>query len=202
MKGLVVAAALAVGAPVGLAAVVGAGPPGAGSAGTPSQLAISEIPAELLPVYRAAAMTCTGLPWQVLAGIGWSESRHAGGRADPATGSVVPPIVGPPIDGRPGFARIPDSTQPDGWAHALVISGWGQALWHVSRGAWRPRAIALSEGCEARRSGRACHTLCLGSRASWGTNIGRGAPSRRMTGPSRGWSSMTTSPSTVGGVPS
>ncbi len=32
---------------------------------------------------------------------------------------MVPPIIGPAIDGRPGFAAIPDPSQPDGWAHAV-----------------------------------------------------------------------------------
>ncbi len=84
-----------------------------------SDAALQEVPADLLPVYMSAATTCEGLPWQVLAGIGWVESRHARGSVDPATGAVSPPIIGPAIDGRPGFAAIPDPTQPDGWAHAV-----------------------------------------------------------------------------------
>lgn len=87
--------------------------------GAPSAVALAEIPAGLLPVYQAAATTCPGLPWQVLAAIGFIESHHAGGRSDPATGDVDPPIIGPAIDGRPGLAAIADSTSPDGWAHAL-----------------------------------------------------------------------------------
>jgi cell wall-associated NlpC family hydrolase len=59
------------------------------------------------------------LPWQVLAAISWVESRHAEGRADPATGEVSPPIIGPALDGSPGVARIVDPTSSDGWAHAL-----------------------------------------------------------------------------------
>jgi cell wall-associated NlpC family hydrolase len=69
----------------------------------------------------------------VLAGIGWVESRHAGGRAEPATGQVSPSIVGPAIDGREGFASIRDASSPDGWAHALgpmqflstTFTSWG-----------------------------------------------------------------------------
>ena len=48
----------------------------------PSALAVSEIPPSLLPVYRAAASICPGLPWQIVAAIGYVESRHAGGRAE------------------------------------------------------------------------------------------------------------------------
>ncbi|MGI8873733.1 MAG: hypothetical protein ACR2KP_05305, partial [Egibacteraceae bacterium] len=99
-------------------AVFGA-PMSAAAGGPPSAVALAEIPADLLAVYADAATTCSGLPWQVLAAIGFTESRHAGGRADPATGDVDPPIVGPAIDGRPGFAAIRDPMSPDGWAHAL-----------------------------------------------------------------------------------
>lgn len=116
LKVLGVAAALALGTPIALAAVV-SGPMSTDSA--PSATAVAEIPDSLLPVYVTAATTCLGLPWQVLAGIGWIESHHAGGRADPATGQVAPPIIGPAIDGRPGFAAIADPASPDGWAHAV-----------------------------------------------------------------------------------
>ena len=84
-------------------------PPGAGFA---------DIPADLLPVYQAAAQRCGGLPWQIVAAIGRVESNHAQHRADPNTGDVDPPIVGPPLDGTNGRARIKDPDEPDGWAHA------------------------------------------------------------------------------------
>jgi cell wall-associated NlpC family hydrolase len=130
LKALGVAAALVLSTPIAVAAVV-SGPTGESSA--PSAAAVAEIPAELLPVYVTAATTCPGLPWQVLAGIGFIESHHAGGHANPATGQVAPPIVGPAIDGRPGFAAIPDPTSPDGWAHAVgpmqflttTFAAWG-----------------------------------------------------------------------------
>lgn len=91
---------------------------GADAASAPSPVAFNEIPADLLPVYIEAARSCPGLPWQVLAAVGWVESRHAGGRADPQTGEVQPPIVGVALDGTNGTARIPDPNEPDGWAHA------------------------------------------------------------------------------------
>ena len=72
------------------------------SADAPSDTASAEIPPYLLRAYIDAARTCPGLPWEVLAAIGWTESRHAAGRADPITGDVRPPIVGPPIDGTNG----------------------------------------------------------------------------------------------------
>jgi cell wall-associated NlpC family hydrolase len=98
----------------------------------PSAAARAEIPPDLLPVYMAASVTCRGLPWQVLAAIGWVESRHAGGRADPRSGDVVPPIIGPSIDGQNGTATIPDASQPDGWAHALGPMQFLSATWTTS----------------------------------------------------------------------
>src|SRR5581483_8834459 len=44
--------------------------------GTPTALAISGIPADYLAWYMAAARTCPGLPWSVLAGIGEAGSGH------------------------------------------------------------------------------------------------------------------------------
>jgi len=110
---------------LGVAAVAGGPDP----LGAPSPAALAEIPADLLSVYVEAASSCPGLPWQVLAAVGWVESRHAGGRADPATGDVTPPIVGPRLDGTGETAEIPDPAEPDGWAHAhgpmqFLLSTW------------------------------------------------------------------------------
>lgn len=116
MKRLLAGVATLVSLPVAVAVVIPA-PIDAQTA--PTAVATAEIPSDLLPVYIGASYECAGLPWQVLASIGWIESRHAGGRADPATGQVSPPIVGPAIDGREGFAAIRDSSSPDGWAHAV-----------------------------------------------------------------------------------
>jgi cell wall-associated NlpC family hydrolase len=126
MKRLAIGLAMLVASPVALAAVI-TGPTSTQTA--PSALATTEIPADLLPVYMAAAETCPGLPWQVLAAIGWVESRHARGTADPATGNVAPPIVGPPLDGRGGVEAIADPSQPDGWAHALGPMQFLSATW-------------------------------------------------------------------------
>src|SRR5262245_56715786 len=74
------------------------------SSSQPSAQATAEIPPYLLRAYIDAAATCPGLPWEVLAAIGYTESRHADGRADPVTGEVSPPIVGPALDGTNGNA--------------------------------------------------------------------------------------------------
>ena len=44
--------------------------------GPPSAQAQRDIPPNLLPLYQAAADTCPGLPWSVLAAIGKVESDH------------------------------------------------------------------------------------------------------------------------------
>lgn len=116
MKWIAAALGTLTASPVALAMVI-TGPTDMATA--PSAVAQTEIPADLLPVYMAAASGCRGLPWQVLAAVGWVESRHAGGRADPITGDVAPPILGPALDGSPGFRAIRDTSQPDGWARAL-----------------------------------------------------------------------------------
>jgi hypothetical protein len=100
-----------------LGVAVIAGGPDTGSA-APSKAATDEIPSDLLPVYIEAVSMCPGLPWPVLAAVGWTESRHAEGRADAATGDVRPPILGPALDGTNGTAQLADATEPDGWAHA------------------------------------------------------------------------------------
>jgi hypothetical protein len=78
----------------------------------------NSIPVLALRAYREAAAWASGfdpgcgLSWTVLAGIGRIESHHGtyGGAATrfSAGGTVSPPILGPPLDGR-GVARIPDS---------------------------------------------------------------------------------------------
>jgi hypothetical protein len=45
----------------------------------PSPVGIADIPADYLALYRAAARTCPGLSWGVLAGIGKVETNHGRG---------------------------------------------------------------------------------------------------------------------------
>ena len=46
------------------------------STSLPAATSMPDIPSNLLPVYQAAAQTCPGLDWAVLAGIGKVESDH------------------------------------------------------------------------------------------------------------------------------
>lgn len=64
----------------------------------------------------AEAWPGCNLHWNTLAGIGWVETRHGtysgklfDGTELDATGVVVPPIIGPALDGTQGFARILDT---------------------------------------------------------------------------------------------
>lgn len=118
MKLLAALIALLTSGVVAIAAIAGGASPPPGGQASVSDGPIADIPAELVGVYVAAATSCPGLPWTVLAAIGHVESRHGQGRVDPLTGDVRPPILGPALDGRPGFARIPDPTSRDGWTRA------------------------------------------------------------------------------------
>lgn len=56
------------------------------------------------------------LSWGTLAGLGWVETRHGTysgerfqSRKIDAEGYVLPPIIGVPLDGSPGFAEVKDT---------------------------------------------------------------------------------------------
>jgi len=68
--------------------------------------AMAGLPAPLAAAYAAAAAAageiapgCTGVRWSILAGVGQVESGQASGRTVQADGTVVPPVVGPRLDG-------------------------------------------------------------------------------------------------------
>jgi chitodextrinase len=89
---------------------------------TISDLAASGIPEVALRAYRSAEATLAKadpgcrLHWSLLAGIGRVESDHGrfGGAVLRTDGRPDPAIIGIPLDGRPGVARIGDS---DGGAY-------------------------------------------------------------------------------------
>jgi hypothetical protein len=102
----------------------------------PSALARSEIPGLLLLHYQRAS-ACEGLPWQVIAAIGWVETRHGtfgGAHVDPSTGDVQPRIVGIALDGtRSAAIRVPpggSSWHGDPvWDHAVGPMQFITATW-------------------------------------------------------------------------
>jgi cell wall-associated NlpC family hydrolase len=84
-----------VGLPLALVVVFAAGSGGSAAAASsppplPSSAALSDIPPTYLDLYQAAAMTCSGLPWTILAGIGEVVSDH--GRHIPSAVGTVGPM--------------------------------------------------------------------------------------------------------------
>lgn len=63
---------------------------GAGDELAPSDQALAEIPDGLIPIYQAAARTCEGLDWTVLAAIHKVETSFGKGRATSSAGAQGP----------------------------------------------------------------------------------------------------------------
>lgn len=88
------------------------------------------IPGVVLAAYQRSGGACPGLRWELLAGIGQVESGHgsAGGAALSADGTVVPPILGPPLDGSGVGGNTTPMTAGE-WAGRWGVSGpWLQAV--------------------------------------------------------------------------
>ena len=62
----------------------------AGEDVAPSERALEEIPADLLPIYQSAAATCDGLDWTVLAAIHKVETNFGRGPATSPKGAQGP----------------------------------------------------------------------------------------------------------------
>jgi hypothetical protein len=62
----------------------------AGEDVAPSDKALDEIPADLLPIYQSAAATCNGLDWTVLAAVHKVETNFGRGRATSSKGAQGP----------------------------------------------------------------------------------------------------------------
>jgi cell wall-associated NlpC family hydrolase len=65
--------------------------------GLPQVLAAAYQRAAALAPQRAAG--CTGMRWQILAGVAQVESDQAAGHTIAADGQITPPIIGPRLDG-------------------------------------------------------------------------------------------------------
>jgi hypothetical protein len=83
-----------------------------------------------LAAYQRAAATCSGLRWELMAGIGQVESGHgtSGGSVIGPDGVAVPPILGPPLDGSGAGGNT--TPMPAGvWAGRWGVTGpWLQAV--------------------------------------------------------------------------
>jgi len=69
---------------------IGGSPVGDAAALPASQAALSAIPPDYLPLHQAAAQTCPGLPWTVLAAIGTVESDNGRSTATSSAGAEGP----------------------------------------------------------------------------------------------------------------
>ena len=78
----------------------------AGATGIPARALVAYAQTSL---FMAEEQPECQLSWPTLAGIGWIESGHATLRGNRllANGRPSVPIIGPALDGRPGFAAIP-----------------------------------------------------------------------------------------------
>jgi cell wall-associated NlpC family hydrolase len=70
----------------------------------------------VLDVYAYAADACPGLPWQLIAAIAGTADPELVSQLDPTTGEVHSAHLGPLLNGQAGEPKIPDPTQPGGWA--------------------------------------------------------------------------------------
>lgn len=103
----------------------------------PSEQALEDIPPLLLQLFITEAQQCAGLPWTVIAGISKVESDHGrfGGAVLGSDGVIQPSIVGIPLDGGNGTARIAD-TDDGRWDGDSV---WDRAVgpFQFIPGSWR-----------------------------------------------------------------
>ena len=98
------------------------------SGAPPPPTQVTGIPQPALRAYQAASDYCSGLRWELLAGIGSVESGHGtigGATADPDTGTVTPWIFGPPLDGSPGIRALPIGRWLGWWG---LPGPWQQAV--------------------------------------------------------------------------
>ena len=104
--------------PVILLGAAGGALMGGGAPGHP-------VPARAADAYRNGSAFCPGLEWEVLAGVGFEESKHGahdGAVLDPLSGRVArgdgAGLFGPPLDGTDGRMRLPIGHW-EGW-HGLA----------------------------------------------------------------------------------
>jgi Transglycosylase SLT domain/D-alanyl-D-alanine carboxypeptidase len=133
---------------VGLFGVVGMGlavaPSQAGSGSAPSQEALSDIPAELLPVYQEAAEATCNMAWQVLAAVGKVESDHGRSTAPGVrSGSSRAGAMGPMQFLAGTWAAYGRDGDGDGRADVYkpVDAIWGAANYLCANGASDPARL-------------------------------------------------------------
>ena len=106
MKRIVLLVALAVAALAAMTLPLGLMASNAATATAAGSPAAAGLPPVLAAAYQQAAARapqlvrgCTGMRWQILAGIAQVESDQAAGHTITTGGQITPPIIGPPLDG-------------------------------------------------------------------------------------------------------
>lgn len=128
----------------------------------------SAVPAEFQRLYVAAAKTCTGLSWTVLAAVGQVESGHGSNPAVSYAGAQGPMQFMPAtfasygVDGdRDGDRDINDPADSIfSAAHYLCANGAGRsvaslprAIWHYNHAEWYVQLVLKLAGQYAARDG-------------------------------------------------
>lgn len=101
---------LAAGAGAGVASLLGGGD------SVPSDAATAQIPPPMLALYEAAAATCPGLPWTVLAAIGTIESANDTSDLPGVHSGANPAGAEGPMQFEPGTFAAYDEPLPPGGA--------------------------------------------------------------------------------------
>ncbi|MEA2433941.1 MAG: hypothetical protein QOG54_1398 [Actinomycetota bacterium] len=158
MKRVLVAIAAALGLILPLS-IVGVLLAVAGDTIQPSDAALDEVPAEMLPLYQAAAESCEGLDWTILAAIHKVETSFGTGRAESSKGAQGPMQFMPPTfrayatdgdgDGRAEINNVADAIFSA--ANMLCANGAGdparlsQAIWSYNHSdAYVAEVLALA----------------------------------------------------------
>jgi cell wall-associated NlpC family hydrolase len=110
----------------------------------PSSAAVSDIPRPLLPVYQAAARTCPGESWTLLAGIGKTESDHGRSKLPGVTSGANSKGAEGPMQFLPGtWAAFGVDGNHDGVADVYNPTDaiFGAARYLCSNGAGQPGTV-------------------------------------------------------------
>jgi cell wall-associated NlpC family hydrolase len=114
---------------------------------SPSSVAASDIPPRLLPVYQAAARTCPGESWTLLAGIGKVESDHGRSKLPGVTSGANTKGAEGPMQFLPGtWAAFGVDGNHDGVADVYNPTDaiFGAARYLCSNGAAQPGTVRES----------------------------------------------------------
>jgi hypothetical protein len=125
----------------------------------PSQTALEEVPKDLIPLYQAAADTCEGMDWTLLAAVHKTETTFGRGSAVSSAGAQGPMQFMPPtwaaygVDGNGDDVADTDNLEDAVFSAAnyLCANGAGDpqrlrsAVWHYNHDlGYVDRVVALS----------------------------------------------------------